>query len=125
MVVQAFSPYAHWYTPLICKPAGQTMEAPSFLYLRAEHIVTSFNSLTSKPFEDTTVAMGHGMVLLMPTDELQGFLGDLDGVKTEVMAVVASLLRVSHQKQALVDAEEMQAAAPKLPVAKRARKSTT
>jgi hypothetical protein len=123
MVVQAFSPYAHWYT--ICKPAGQTTEAPSYLYLRAENLVTSFDSLASKPFENTTVAMGHGMVLLTPTNELKGFLGDLDGVKTEVLAVVTSLLKVSRQKRALVDAEEMQEAASELPVAKRARKSTT
>ena len=49
----------------------QTTESSSFLYLRVEHLVTLFDSLASKPFGNTTVAMGHGMVFLRPTDELQ------------------------------------------------------
>ena len=63
------------------------------------------------------------MVLLTPTEELQRFLDELGGVRMEILAVVNSLLRLSRQKRALVDGEEVPEDAPELPVAKRARKS--
>jgi len=85
----------------------------------------SLDSLVSKPFEDATVAIGHGMELLTPTEEFRKFLEDLIGVKKDVLAVVNSLLKMSRQKRALVDAEDVPEAAPELPVAKRARKSAT
>ena len=101
-VVQVYEHYGPLLTPLICKPANFFRDAPSFLHLHAEHLITSLDTICPSPVQPG-LKLTHNLQMLQPNNQLIEQLNRIIPFKAQMVKNVNALLKEagSRKKRAI------------------------
>jgi hypothetical protein len=80
VVVKAYSELGNYLTPIVTSPGGAFPASPSFLYLHASQIVTSFDSVigSTAATQLTQIDFYPGLPLLQPSATFKAKLFSID-----------------------------------------------
>ena len=109
--------YGPLLTPLVCKPTNFFCEAPSFLHLHAEHLITSLDTIYPSPV-NLGPKLTHNLQMLHPSKHLIEQLDHIIPVKWELVKSVNALIKeaASRKKHTLEEEdgpEDVEAGRPK------------
>ena len=85
-------------TPLICKPANFFRDAPSFLHLHAEHLITSLDSSCHSPVQ-VGPKLTHNLHMLQPSERLIEQLDRIAPFETRMVKIVNGLLKEAGSRK--------------------------
>ena len=100
--MQVYEHYGPLLTPLICKPANFFRNAPSFLHLHVEHLITSLNTICPSPVQPG-LKLTHDLQMLQPNNQLIEQLNHIIPFKARMVKNVNALLKEtgSRKKRAI------------------------
>ena len=88
--------------PLVCKPTNFFREAPNFLHLHAEHLISSLDTICPSPVNLGPKLM-HNLQMLHPSEHLIEQLDHIIPLERELVKSVNALIKeaASHKKRTL------------------------
>ncbi|KII82745.1 hypothetical protein PLICRDRAFT_47509 [Plicaturopsis crispa FD-325 SS-3] len=96
-VAQVYSPYSNLYTPLVVSPAGSTIPVASFLFLRAQNLVMSLDSICPNAAA-MAVPAGVGLIMFMPTPLLVQTVALAYPHRKKICEVIAAVLKAANKR---------------------------
>src|ERR1700685_1699918 len=108
-VVQIYQRYGPLLAPLICKPANFFREAPSFLHLHAERLITSLDTICPSPVQ-LGPNLAHNLRMLHPSERLIEQLDRIAPFEAQMVKVVNALVKEagSRKKRNIGEAEDVE-----------------